>query len=185
MDIDSPELLEYLADDPDTKCIMAYIEGVTDGQRFLNAVAECTRKKPVIILKGGLTNGGARAISSHTATMVGTEHVWQAFFKQTNAIAVETFDEALNQLVALLYFAPPAGRRVGIVGLGGGLGVVTTDICEKEGLQVPPFSEETIRGLETMKDLGGRTRNQESARGGIGGAWSVQGFCRWSENGSL
>jgi acyl-CoA synthetase (NDP forming) len=153
VDIDSPELLEYLADDPDTKCIMAYIEGVTDGQRLLNAVAECTRKKPVIILKGGLTNGGARAISSHTATLVGTKHVWQGFFKQTNAIAVETFDEALNQLVAQLYLSPPAGRRVGIVGLGGGFAVVTTDICEKEGLQILPFSEETIRGLEKMKDL--------------------------------
>ena len=113
VDIDSPELLEYLADDPDTKCIMAYIEGVADGQRFLHAVAECSRKKPVIILKGGLTNGGARAISSHTATLVGTKHVWQAFFKQTNAIAVETFDEALNQLVAHLYLSPPAGRRTG------------------------------------------------------------------------
>jgi acyl-CoA synthetase (NDP forming) len=153
VDIDSPELLEYLADDPETKYVLAYIEGVEDGPGFLNAVVRCNQKKPVAILKGGLTYAGARAISSHTATLVGAEHVWGAFFKQTRAIAVETFDEALNQLEALLYLSPPAGRRVGIVGLGGGLGVVTADICEKEGLKVPSLSEETIRDLEAMKDL--------------------------------
>ena len=153
VDIDSPELLEYLADDPETKYVMAYIEGVKDGQRFLNAVAKCNRKKPVVILKGGVTKGGARAIISHTATLVGTEHVWQAFFKQTQAIAVETFDEALNQLVAFRYLLPPAGRKVAILGRGGGWSVVTTDICEREGLQVPPLSEETVRGLQTLGGL--------------------------------
>ncbi|MBI2906692.1 MAG: CoA-binding protein [Chloroflexi bacterium] len=153
VDVDSPELIDFLANDPETKCVWAYIEGVADGQAFLRSVVNCTQKKPVVILKGGLTEGGARAISSHTATLVGTKRVWQAFFKQTNAIPVETFDEALNQLTAILYFTPPAGRRVGIVGLGGGLSVVTTDICEREGLQVPPFSGETLEGLETLKGL--------------------------------
>ncbi|OGA40818.1 MAG: hypothetical protein A3G24_28465 [Betaproteobacteria bacterium RIFCSPLOWO2_12_FULL_62_13] len=153
VDIDSPEFLEYLADDPETKCIMVYIEGVKDGRRFLNAIAKCSSRKPLIILKTGFTASGARAISSHTAALVGSQHVWQAVFKQTNAIAVETFDEALNQLVALRYLSPPAGRRVGIVGLGGGHGVVTADLCEKEGLQVPFFTEETTRRLEKMTGL--------------------------------
>jgi acyl-CoA synthetase (NDP forming) len=171
LDIDSPELLEYLADDPETKVVMAYIEGVADGQGFLKAVAKCSKRKPVVILKGGLTDGGARAIISHTGTLVGTEHVWQAFFKQTNAISVETFEEALDQLVAFLCLSPPAGRRVGIVGLGGGLGVVTTDICEREGLPAPPFSEETIRTLEKMKDfaVGRGIRNPLEAGLGKGG----------------
>ena len=153
VDIDSPELLEYLADDPESKCIMVYIEGVKDGRRFLNALAKCTEKKPVIVLKAGFTEGGARAISSHTASLVGSQHVWQAVFKQTNAIYVETFDEALNQLVALRYLVPPVGRRVGIVGLGGGHGVVTTDLCEKEGLQVLFFTERTTQSLKKMAGL--------------------------------
>ena len=151
VDIDSPDFLEYLTDDPETKCVMAYIEGVADGQRFLDAVAKCSRKKPVIILKAGFTEGGARAINTHTGTLVGTERVWRAFFKQTNAIAVETFDEALNQMVAFQFLSPPAGRRVGIMGLGGGIGIVATDICEKEGLQVPRFSEEILRGVAAIQ----------------------------------
>jgi acyl-CoA synthetase (NDP forming) len=176
VDIDSPELLEYLADDVETTCVMAYIEGVADGHRFLDAVAQCNRSKPVIILKGGLTSGGARAISSHTATLVGTEHVWRAFFKQTNAISVETFDEALNQLAAQLYFLPPAGRRVGIVGLGGGLAVVTADICEKEGLKVPPLEEATIRGLEAMKGLAVGRGIKNPVEMGLGNAGLFKGF---------
>ena len=173
VDIDSPELLDYLADDPETTCIMVYIEGVKDGRRFLSALAKCTRSKPVMILKTGFTEGGARAISSHTATLVGTQHVWQAVFKQTNAIVVETFDEALNQLVALRFLAPPAGRRVGIVGLGGGHGVVTVDICEKEGLQVPFFTDETTRRLENMKGLavGRGIRNPAEMGLGIAGLY--------------
>ena len=153
LDLDSPDFLEYLADDPETRYVMAYIEGVKDGQRFVKAVARCNSTKPVIILKGGVTQGGARAITSHTASLVGAGHVWQAFFKQTHAIAVETFDEALDQLVAFHYLKPPAGRRVGIVGLGGGWSVVTTDICEREGLQVPALRDETTRDLEKMKGL--------------------------------
>jgi len=153
LDLDSPDFLEYLADDPDTRYVMAYIEGVKDGQRFLKSVARCNSRKPVIILKAGVTQGGARAVTSHTASLVGAEHVWEAFFKQTHAIAVESFDEALNQLVAFHYLKPPAGRRVGIVGLGGGWSVVTTDICEREGLLVPALSDESTRNLEKMKGL--------------------------------
>jgi acyl-CoA synthetase (NDP forming) len=153
LDIDSPELLEYLADDPETKYVLAYIEGVQDGQRLLEATLKCNSKKPVILLKGGLTHAGARAISSHTATLVGTKHVWRAFFKQTKAIPVETFEEALDQVVAFRYLPPPAGRRVGIVGLGGGMAVVTSDICEREGLAVPQLAEETIRSLQALKGL--------------------------------
>ena len=75
IDIDSSELIEYLADDAETSCVMAYIEGVKDGRRLLDACARCGRTKPVIVLKAGLTDGGSRAISSHTATLVGTRAV--------------------------------------------------------------------------------------------------------------
>jgi len=175
-DIDSPELLEYLAHDADTRCVLAYIEGVADGRRFLDAVAKCNREKPVVILKGGLTGGGARAIMSHTATLVGTGHVWKAFFKKTNAIAIDSFDEALNQVVALQFLRPPAGPNVGIVGLGGGLGVVTADICEKAGLHVPALSADTVRSLQTLKGLAVGRGVRNPVEMGLGKTGLFKGF---------
>jgi acyl-CoA synthetase (NDP forming) len=87
--------------------------------------------------------------------------VWQAFFKQSNAVPVESFDEALSQLTAFRYLQPPAGRRVGIVGLGGGWSVVATDLCEREDLHVAPLTDETVRALESMEgmEVGRMVRN--------------------------
>ncbi|MFC2005701.1 acetate--CoA ligase family protein [Chloroflexota bacterium] len=166
IDLDAPDFLEYLASDVETEIIACYIEGVRDGHRFLEAIKKCLITKPVIILKAGLTESGAGAAASHTASMAGSQTVWNAFFKQSGAIPVNTMEEITDVIQALLYMPCPKGRRVGIVGRGGGIGVIATDSCERAGLKVPPFLPETRRQLEgIVPEAGAGVRNPvETAR---------------------
>jgi acyl-CoA synthetase (NDP forming) len=151
LDINAAEFVEYLANDNDTKYIFCYVEGVNDGYRT----------KPVIVLKGGLTEGGSGAVSSHTASLAGSESVWKAFFNQTGAIQVDTLSEAVEQIVAVEKIPEIKGRRIGIVARGGGVGVVATDTCERAGLKVPALTKETRQELAkiTPADAGSSIRN--------------------------
>ena len=152
IDLDGSDFLEYLSEDEKTRLIFCYLEGVNDGRRFLQAVQKCTLKKPVIILKGGMTKGGKEAVSSHTASLAGSEEIWKGIFKQNNIVQVESFDEAVEQIIALQHVAVPKGRAVGIVARGGGPGIVATDHCERMGLFVPALNPETILELEKIAD---------------------------------
>jgi len=168
IDLDAPDFLEYLADDAETEIITCYIEGVRDGRRFLEAIKRCLKTKPVIVLKAGLTESGAGAAASHTASLAGSESVWDAFFKQTGAIPTNTLEEIVDVILALLHMPCPKGRRVGIVGRGGGLGVIATDTCERAGLKVPPFLPETSRHLEEIvPEAGSAVRNPVEGPRGI------------------
>ncbi len=160
IDLDAPDFLDYLATDDETKFVACYIEGVKDGQYLLDAVRRCVQAKPVVILKAGLTEGGSGAAASHTAALSGSAVIWDAFFKQTGAIAVDSLEEIIDMAVAFLSFSRPQGRRVGIVGRGGGLGVIATDVCERAGLHVPPYSAETRSQLEKLTpEAGASVRN--------------------------
>jgi acyl-CoA synthetase (NDP forming) len=161
LDINAAEFVEYLANDDGTKYIFCYVEGVNDGYRFFKAVRDCNRTKPVIVLKGGLTEGGSGAVSSHTASLAGSESVWKAFFNQTGAIQVDTLSEAVEQIVAVEKIPEIKGRRIGIVARGGGVGVVATDTCERAGLKVPALTKETRLELAkiTPADAGSSIRN--------------------------
>ena len=171
IDLDAPDFLEYLADDEETEIIACYIEGVKDGRRFLEAIKKCLMTKPVVVLKAGLTESGAGAAASHTASLAGSESVWDAFFKQTGAIPANTLEELVDVILAWLYMPYPKGRRVGIVGRGGGLGVIATDTCERAGLKVPPFLPETRRQLEEIiPEAGAGARNPVETIRGMSGA---------------
>ena len=154
-----------------TGIITCYIEGVRDGHRFMAAVRECLRTKPVVILKAGLTESGAGAAASHTSSLAGSELVWDAFFRQIGAVQVNTFEEMTDVVLALQYLQCPKGRRVGIVGRGGGIGVLATDACERAGLKVPPLLAETRRRLEdVIPEAGIGIRNPVETVLGIAGA---------------
>ena len=152
IDLDGSDFLEYLSEDEKTRLVFCYLEGVNDGRRFLQAVQKCALRKPVIILKGGMTKGGKEAVSSHTASLAGSEEIWKGIFKQNNIVQVESFDEAVEQIIALQHVAVPKGRAVGIVARGGGPGIVATDHCERMGLFVPALNPETILELEKIAD---------------------------------
>jgi acyl-CoA synthetase (NDP forming) len=159
IDLNVIDFLEYAVADPETKLILLYLEGLTDGRRFFTLLREC--KKPVVLLKAGLSESGSGAVASHTASLAGSRQVWESLFKQTGAVSVDTLEEAVEQMVALQTLPPLKGRRIGLVGRGGGMGVVAVDMCEREGLKVPPLDRETRNRLATFitADSGLTTRN--------------------------
>ena len=159
LDLNGTDFLEYIAVDPDTKIILLYLEGLQDGTRFFRLLRECTKEKPVVLLKAGLSESGAGAAASHTGSLAGSRQVWQALFRQTGALPVETLEEAVEQLIALQNMLPVKGKRVGLVGRGGGIGVITSDMCEREGLNVPQFSLQVREQLQKMTEAGSTNRN--------------------------
>ena len=138
-DLDESDFLEYLAADADTQVIAMYIEGIKDGKRFRRALEKATKHKPVILLKGGRTEAGARAVAGHTSALAGSEAIWESLRKQLGLIRVDSLDELVDVLVTLLFMARPEGRNAVIMGGGGGASVLITDAFEKRGLRVPPL----------------------------------------------
>ncbi|MCH7488526.1 MAG: CoA-binding protein [Chloroflexi bacterium] len=143
LDIDEADLLDLLGKDSETRVIGAYIEGVRDGRRFLDALRAAGKEKPVVVFKGGRTGAGARSAVSHTAALAGSSEVWRGALRQAGAIEVHSQDELIDLFVAFTLFPQaPAGRRVGAVGGGGGRAVQAADACTEEGLEVPPLSDD-------------------------------------------
>ncbi len=141
-DVDESDLFEYLITDPETKVITAYIEGIKDGTRFFEVVKKAAKVKPIIVLKAGYTEAGAKAAASHTGSLAGSSKVWDGVLKQAGALHVYSLEELVDMVVALLYLTPPKGRRVGIVGVSGGAAVLATDEFVANGFSVPPLSED-------------------------------------------
>ncbi len=159
IDLDCPDFLEYMANDPETKTIALYVEGTTNGKRLRAAIAEAARLKPVVALKGGVTEHGRRAASSHTGSLAGSPRIWSSLFRQARAIQVEDFDELLNTALALSSVRLPSGEGTAIITNSGGFSVLETDLCVKAGLEVPQFTEETIVELRKMIPVAGTSIN--------------------------
>ena len=157
---DGADVLEYFATDPETDIICMYLEGVRDGRKLLELVRETNPRKPLIILKGGLTEQGSRAVASHTASLAGQRAIWDAFFQQTGAIRVGSIEEMAEVTSALLLLSKPPGRRVVVMGGGGGNSVASADSCGEEGLDVPRLSHHTWEVLSKMvPEAGTSVRN--------------------------
>ncbi len=156
LDLSESDLLYYLAEDERTTVIGAYIEGVRDGRRFLDALRAAAAAKPVVVLKGGRTGAGARSAVSHTAALAGSRQVWSAALRQAGAVEVHTQEELIDLLVAFAFLRRAEGtpgRRVGAVGGGGGRAVQTADACIEEGLVVPPLTDEIREKLRERSPL--------------------------------
>jgi acyl-CoA synthetase (NDP forming) len=159
-DIDEVELLNHFASDSETKVIASYIEGVKDGRKFIEALALATKRKPVIILKGGRGRTGAKLAFSHTASLAGSIMVWKAALKQYGAVVVSDFQELVDQAVAFTFVPPITGRRVIIAGGGGGKSMVSADVWEDEGFELPDLSAEFRNKLkEKVPELWDWVRN--------------------------
>ena len=149
LDLTEADFLDYLADDPETKLVGAYIEGTRDGRRLLEALRRCAAAKPVVILKGGRTGAGSRTAASHTAALAGQRQIWSAVLRQAGAVEVATFDELIDVMVAFAFLRDEHGAashgeqrsRVGVVGGGGGRAVQSADVCEEAGLSVPKLPD--------------------------------------------
>ncbi len=144
------DYLEYLADDPGTKVILLYIEGIRDGGRFLRVAREVNRKKPVVVLKGGETPEGAKAAFSHTASLAGSDILFDALCRQSGIVRARDIDELIVMGTAFLDQPLPKGRRVGIITGGGGWGVLAADACSKMGLEVTSLPENVLSKLDKI-----------------------------------
>jgi acyl-CoA synthetase (NDP forming) len=145
--LSAEDFLEYLAMDSETQIICMYIEGVKDGKRLFEKVRETNTEKPIIILKGGNTESGSRAVASHTGSMAGEKKIWDAFFKQTGAIQVDRLEEMVDITMCFIQLRPLTRVNAAVIGVGGGSTVANGDICSREGLVVPALSPRTITHL--------------------------------------
>jgi acyl-CoA synthetase (NDP forming) len=152
-DLHFEDYIEYLADDDHTKVILGYVEGFREGRRFFELAREITKRKPIVILKGGRSDAGGRAARSHTAALAGSDRVTDAALKQCGVIRVDELTELVDVAVPLLGQPLPRGRRVGILAMGGGMAVMTADAVRREGLEVPELSSATIDKLEEVMSV--------------------------------
>ena len=159
IDLDCPDFLEYLTHDSETEVIALYLEGTQNGNRLKAAMTEAARQKPILALKGGVTEHGRRAASSHTGSLAGSPEIWSSLFRQAGVIQVEDFEELLDTTLALSCVPLPSGKGTAIITNSGGFSVLETDLCVKAGLEVPRFTEETVTELRKMVPLAGTSVN--------------------------
>lgn len=148
LDVDEGHLLEYLREDPYTKVIGMYIEGTDRGREFLKQAELTTRVKPVIALKAGRTSSGAKAASSHTGAMSGSDKVYDAAMRQSGVVRVKNIEEMFDLLQAFSTMPLPEGEGVAIVTNAGGLGVMAADACSDNGLTLASFEASTVERLK-------------------------------------
>jgi len=150
-DVDEVEILEYFLEDNETKVILMYIENIVNGRRFIKIASEVTKKKPIVAIKTGKTEAGARAALSHTGALAGSDKVYDGVFKQVGILRAENMHEFFNIAKALVLQPPAEGKNIGIITDAGGPGVMASDECEIKGMNVKKFSEETINKLNELK----------------------------------
>jgi acyl-CoA synthetase (NDP forming) len=160
IDLDASDFLQYLAADPKTKVIGAYLEGTRDGGRLFNTMKEVARAKPLVVWKGGRTEAGAQAAMSHTGSLASSAAIWSAMLKQVGAVEVHNLDELTDALLIFQQLGHGQGTRAAIIGGladgGGGNSVAAGDACLENGLKVLPLSFETKQRLsELLGEVGG------------------------------
>jgi len=144
------DYLEYLAGDERASVVLAYIEGIRDGRRFLQAAKKLTARKPLIVLKAGNTAAGARAALSHTAALAGDDRIINSLLRQAGALRVEDMEELVDAACAFSNQPLPCGNRVGIIAPGGGWGVMAADACTQRGLDVATLDRATLDKLDSF-----------------------------------
>ncbi len=148
--IDAVDFINYLHTDPETNTIVAYMEGFDDGRRLLDVMKRTTLDKPVVVLRGGMSDYGKKAAASHTGALTSSTAVFQAAARQSGLIVVTDPDEFMDLTFALAYMPLPPGRRVAVATLGGGWGVLVSDEISRCGLQLAELSPDVIESLNKV-----------------------------------
>jgi acyl-CoA synthetase (NDP forming) len=148
--LDSTDYLEYLSEDGETRVIGLYLESVQNGKRFLEVGRRVNRGKPLIIWKGGETLSGSGAVTSHTGSLSGEDRIWAGALRQAGMTRVRSLEELAGTAMAFLTLPPVRGRRLFILGGGGGNSVYFADICNRLGLFVPALEGEMREKLNAL-----------------------------------
>jgi len=165
-DVDVADALDSLAADPHTRVVAAYIEGLPDGRRFVEAAARLTPHKPLVVLKAGRTPSGHRAVASHTGALAGADRAFQAACRRAGAIPVENLEELVDASLALAYRQPPPGPRMAILTNAGGPAAVGADALDRQGLRLTDLSLETQARLWKVCPPGAMVGNPVDMLGG-------------------
>lgn len=142
-DVNETDLIEYMGEDPNVGVIVAYVEAIQNGERFIKAAAQVSRKKPIVILKAGNSEAGAKAVSSHTGSLAGSYAAYQSAFQQSGAIEVNSAEDLLNIGNAFAMQPIPTGKRVAILTNAGGPAALVSDGLSKNGLKLADLSQAT------------------------------------------
>jgi acetyl coenzyme A synthetase (ADP forming)-like protein len=146
-DVSSNDLLEWWEDDPETDVVLLYLESFGNPRKFGRLARRIARRKPILALKAGTTRAGARAASSHTAALAGSEAAVDALFRHAGVLRAHTLEQLVDAAALFSSQPLPAGRQVGVVTNAGGLGILCADACEAAGLSLPELAEETRAAL--------------------------------------
>jgi acetyl-CoA synthetase (ADP-forming) len=175
-DIDDADLLEYFETDENTGAILIYMEGVKDGRKFMEVAKKVSMKKPIIIIKAGRSERGAKAAASHTGSLAGADNIYTAAFKQSGVLRALTIGEAFDWARTLSNLPEPQGENVVILTNGGGIGVMATDAAEEEGLKLYDNLEELKVFANHMPPFGSYKNPVDLT--GMAGAESYEGAIR-------
>ena len=169
-DVDEADLLEYLIQNPRTKIILMYIEGVREGERLIQALKRVTEKIPVVVIKAGRSERGAIAAASHTGSLAGSDEIFDAIIRQCGVIRAESVEEAFNWCKFLSNNPPPPGENTVIITNGGGIGVMATDACEKFGVKLYDDTNALKEAFASVTPDFGSTKNPVDLTGQGGSA---------------
>jgi acyl-CoA synthetase (NDP forming) len=149
-DVGFTEVLDYFREDSRTNAIAVYVEGVDDGRGFFESLEAAAKKKPTVVLKGGMSEAGGRATQSHTGSLAGSTGIFEGMVKQAGAVTAPTLDSLLEICKLFDYQPLPKGRNIGIISNTGGAGVLATDAASSLGLNIPTLSEDTTHELRQV-----------------------------------
>jgi acyl-CoA synthetase (NDP forming) len=167
--LEAADYLDLMTDDPATRAIGMYLEGVRDGRRFFASLSRAAARHPVVVWKGGMTEAGARATFSHTGSLATAAAMWRALMVQSGAVSVASLDAMLDAMELLARGRRVGGRGMGLVAMTGGQSVVITDTFASAGLGVPTLSDASYAELKSFFNIiGGSYRNPLDAGGTIG-----------------
>ncbi len=181
MDVSDADMIAYFGDDPDVKVIAVYLEGVQNGARFIEEARRVSRIKPIVMLKAGRNNAGARAVSSHTGSLAGSYAAYQAVFSQTGVLEVETLAELFNVAWALGTQKLPEGKRVAIATNAGGAAALLADNLSANGAELAELSADTQTRLRSKLNPSAQVANPVDILGGAEPAdylWSLEQMMR-------
>ncbi len=147
-DLNEADFIEIASHDPNTKVICLYLEDIVDGPRFIQAAREATKRVPVIVLKSGVSEAGAKAASSHTGALAGSDTAYETAFKHAGVLRASSMTELFDLASAFTTQPIPEGKRVAVITNSGGPGIVASDSIELSGLKMAKFSGKTLDVLK-------------------------------------
>lgn len=158
-DVDEVDLMEAWDANPNAKVMIAYVEGLRDGRRFMDVARRVTRRTPVIAVKSGNTEAGSRAVSSHTGSLAGSNRAYDAAFRQTGVLRATSIQELFDYAIGFAYQPVLRGNRIAIVTNAGGPAIMATDALENAGLKLAPLAKETVEYLQAHLPAAANTYN--------------------------